>query len=111
MVQNDMAINIIHVDDGCLIGKQATIDQVLDELSTCFTVKKLGPLKKYVGCVFEEMSGKVVIKQPKLLSALSKKFAQFLDDRECNTPAAPCLVIMRPSQDDMLVSDEKQKDF
>lgn len=108
----DLAMNSIYVDDGCIVGDPATINKIIQELGTCFTVKRLGPLKNYVGCHFDESkNGTIIVTQPKLFASLKKKFGKLVDNAEYATPAAPRFTIVRHEKDVIKISDSKQKDY
>jgi hypothetical protein len=105
---------IIYVDDGGIIGKQETINELMQSLAENFNIKGMGPLKHFVGCHIIENAAKdtIWVHQPKLLKDLQKKFGPTVESsRTYRTPAAPRTIVMRPQEGDMLISPEKQTEY
>jgi hypothetical protein len=40
---------VLYVDDGIVFGHKKNIDSVLEGIAKHFDIKKLGPVKKYLG--------------------------------------------------------------
>jgi hypothetical protein len=105
---------ILYVDDGGIIGTKEVIMKLIKALSTDFKVKYLGEMEHFVGChlITNEKKDTIWIHQPKLLNNLREKFGTLVKDKRVyTTPGAPRTVIMRPMQDDPLISIEDQSTF
>ena len=108
------AFIILYVDDGGIIGTPQVIQDVLNALSKVFKIKDLGEMKNFVGCHLVESADKktIWIHQPKLIKHLKKDFKSYITtERVYRTPAAPKTVIMRPEENDPVISSEEQTKY
>jgi hypothetical protein len=102
------------VDDGGIIGPKDEIEKLLRALSKDFTVKYLGEMEYFVGCHLIQNAKKdtIWVHQPKLLKSLKETFGEMVKHKRVfPTPGAPRTVVMRPQEDDPLITAEDQKVF
>ena len=108
------AFIILYVDDGGIIGTPQVIQDVLNALAKEFKIKDLGEMIHFVGCHLRESSDKktIWIHQPKLIKHLKKEFKDLIiTERVFRTPAAPKTVIMRPDENDPVISSADQTKY
>jgi hypothetical protein len=105
------AFIILYVDDGGIIGSPTIIREVINALSKVFKVKDLGEMKHFVGCHLIESKDHTTtwIHQPKLIKHLEENFKQYIQtERVYKTPASPKTVVMRPEENDPLITQSDQ---
>jgi hypothetical protein len=105
---------IIYVDDGGIFSTKDNIDKLIQALSKDFKVKYLGALEHSVGChVIENVSRDTIwINQPKIIKHLKESYSDLIETtRIYKTPASPKTTIVRPKEDDPLISSEDQSKY
>jgi hypothetical protein len=84
---------------------------LIKALNKDFKVKYLGALEHFVGChvIENEKRNTIWIHQPKLIKHLKESYSDLIETtRSYKTPASPKTTIMRPKEDDPLISSEDQ---
>jgi hypothetical protein len=105
---------ILYVDDGGIIGTQETIDELVSGLSEDFKVKYLGDMEYFVGCrlITNPENDTLWIHQPKLIKNLKVHFGELVKSVKIfTTPAIARNIILRPTEEEMVVSEEDQRTY
>ena len=117
MIKRDEAGVVIvctYVDDNYCVGNRGAIDNFCNEIGKHFTIKKLGPIKEYIGCevIRNPNEKKLWLWQPDLIKKINKKFGEKVANcQRYKTPASPGEIIMRPQDGDALLSKEEQTEY
>ena len=110
MEPDDFSILMIYVDDGGIFGEMETIDEVLTALSKVFQMKRMGPLKNFVGAklTLNEKEDTMWVTQPKLIKHMFNKFKDQLPARQVSIPAGLGSYVLRTQQKEALIPEDKQ---
>jgi len=77
MVREDnriTALVVLYVDDCCLCGEPKTVQRIKDTFREAFTIKDLGPIKKYLGVKYEVTQDGIKINMNDYFKELIKDF-------------------------------------
>lgn len=102
----------VYVDDNFCIGDKIVIEDSIQRLQKFFDLKRLGPMKEFIGCSIERKNDKVFLWQPYLIKNMEKKFGELVKGlKTYKTPAAPGMTTTRPTEEMPKLSESQQTMF
>ena len=102
----------MYVDDAFCVGDKRAMETTYRQLSEHFAIKDEGEMGEYVGCTIEEEDNCIFLSQPGLTTKLEEKYGEQLKGlQRYKTAMGPGQVIMRPSDDDDYLDEEKQTEY
>ena len=108
--KNGIVILCIYVDDVCLMGDDAAIEEAINDIESEFKIRREGPLKDYLGCIIEFSNDEATIHQPHILKKLCTKFGSMTENLKImKTPSPPGSLLKRPTEDEELINEELQE--
>ncbi|KAG7338674.1 hypothetical protein IV203_020704 [Nitzschia inconspicua] len=83
------------------------------DIESAFETRRLGPLEEYIGCsVIEQHDGSKKLIQPDMIKKIEKEFGDAVSYlKNMKVPMASGINVIRPTEDDPLLSPEDQKDY
>jgi hypothetical protein len=112
---NHMIIIRIHADDCLIIGKNKSIDCLIDELKKHeFNLKVEKNVNEYLSCCIEESKdeAKLTMIQPHLLICLIRNFGEEIEGkRKFLTPGTPRFKIQRSTIDMDVLDPQSQRKY
>ena len=105
-----ISLIFVYVDDGGILGTKAVIQDTMEKLSSSLSIKRMGSIESFVGCVLTtDMKNKTIwVTQPKLIGHLKEKFAEEVPNKEVKIPAGPGFRVLKPRDTDPLISEDQQ---
>jgi hypothetical protein len=82
-------ITTVYVDDCIFIGDKDAVDQALADISKKFNIKRMGPVKNYVGATYKKCKDGYLVSQHDLVDSIISKFGIV---KWKSIPAAPSLL-------------------
>jgi hypothetical protein len=105
--ESDICFLAIYVDDGVVTGTMSLVQSTIAKLGEVFSIKVIGELNEYVGCVFKFLpDGTLLISQPKILNKIEREFASL---KLYDTPAAPGQILVKAPDDDFVLGEDDHK--
>ena len=102
----------LYVDDVLLIGDSKAIDAAIKDVKLKYSIKELGRMYEYVGCTIIPDTEKLYMIQPDLIKKMCISFKNQIENlQKYNTPSAPGECVIRPKEEDELISEDEQKSF
>ncbi|KAG7348142.1 hypothetical protein IV203_016847 [Nitzschia inconspicua] len=103
----------------CLCGRlsiswrQKAIDAAMEDIESAFETRRLGPLDDYIGCsVVDQHYGSKKLIQADIVKKIEKEFVDAVSYlKNVKVPMASGITVIRPTEDDPLLSPEDQKDY
>ncbi|KAG7357827.1 reverse transcriptase RNA-dependent DNA polymerase [Nitzschia inconspicua] len=110
---NGTVVICVYVDDCLLVGDRKTIDAAVEDIGSAFETRRLEPLDEYIGCsVVDQYSGSKKLIQPDMVKKIEKEFGDAVSYlKNVKVPMASGISVIRPTEDDPLLSPEDQKDY
>jgi len=103
---------VVYVDDVCLIGDKDAIDAAINDIEREFTIKRVGTLKEYIGVTVECKTDEIHLTQLDIIEKMEHEFRDLLKDaKEYESPMGSNVSILRPKEQDKLITDEMQKRY
>lgn len=101
----------IYVDDALIVGDNVAKEAAIAEISKEYSIKRMGNMDEYIGCTIQSHDqGKLYLSQPDLIKKLQREFK--VDHLfKYVTPGPPGEVVVRPDENDKLVSGEAQREY
>jgi hypothetical protein len=110
-----MIIIGVYVDDCLIIGKEDSIDCLIDELKKHkFNMKVERKVNEYLSCCIEESKteGKLSMIQPHLLTLLIKTFGEEIEGkRKLLTPSKPRFKVQRSAINMDVLDPQSQRKY
>ena len=101
-----------YVDDGALFGTPEGKSWFKGELRKYFSTKEANELTEYVGVDIIPTDKGYLLRQDDLIARLEKDFSQSCKDlKSCESPMKPNYTVMRPTEEDDLISSIDQKKY
>ncbi|KAG7336872.1 reverse transcriptase RNA-dependent DNA polymerase, partial [Nitzschia inconspicua] len=110
---NGTVVICVYVDDCLLTGDRKAINAAMVDIESAFETRRLGPLEEYIGCsVIEQHDGSKKLIQPDMIKKIEKEFGDAVSYlKNMKVPMASGINVIRPTEDDPLLSPEDQKDY
>jgi hypothetical protein len=100
-----IVITTVYVDDCNVVGNRSAVDKCITDIEGEFSIKKLGPIKEYVGAKYLRTDQGYTIHQGALIDSIKKVFGLYKDQ---HTPAAPGTILLK-SEENLLGKDDMTK--
>ena len=104
----------VYVDDIYIVGNDKAVHQAIKDIESKFNITMEETLGDYLSCEikFDKNKTKAWIGQPHLMKKLKNKFGTMVSNLQTyKTPGTPGQCIIRPGENDQLVTNEEQTEY
>jgi hypothetical protein len=107
-----IVILCIYVDDVCCFGDKVAIAKAINEIEQIYSIKRIGELSEFIGVNIEINGDTMNLSQNDTMTRLEKLFKEEIKTlKNYDTPAGQNDTILRPTENETLLSDEEQSNY